>query len=636
MPLRAGQPADDIMNRAYDKFTRLFLNVVQPYDLDGPPPTPHVWSYLGAILKPFRKVIAASLVFTTLTACLDVWVIHYAGELIDILASSERSSFWQEEWRGMLYAALVLLLLRPMLQFLRHATNGIMFEGNAATLVRWRAYHHLADQSIGWFQEDLAGRTSSRLVDIGNNAANTIHNVLNALAFGAVYMVGLVILLASIEIKLALPLLVWFVLYVTVLRVVIPLLTDAMEDFFAAKSALMGSVVDSFTNFDTLKLFAPKNFIAKEQRLRLEDTRQALVRARQIGTALRTTLAFLEGVMMVGIIGYGVWLWSAEVTTIGIVSAGVALSLRLAALADWIFDSIWSVFQQIGALRESLQTIGQPIVMPQQSGAPALNITAGGIKITNLSHHYGKTYNGLDGISLTIKPGEKVGLIGKSGAGKSTLVNLILRFFEAEDGSIEIDGQDIRAIDQDSLRNAFGMVTQQASLFNRSVRDNINLGRDDISDEVMIAAAREAKAHDFIMDLEDTKGRKGYDAFVGERGIKLSGGQRQRIALARAILKNAPIMILDEATSALDSEVEAEIQDALTTVMENKTVIAIAHRLSTIAHMDRIVVMDKGQIVEQGSHSELLALDGHYARFWNRQSGGFIGTEAVAPPSYGT
>jgi ATP-binding cassette subfamily B multidrug efflux pump len=324
------------------------------------------------------------------------------------------------------------------------------------------------------------------------------------------------------------------------------------------------------------------------------------------------------------------------VTTIGIISAGVALSLRLTSLADWIFDSVWSVFQQIGALRESLRTIGQPLVMPQKTNAPALKVTAGGIKITNLQHHYGKAHNGLDGISLTIKPGEKVGLIGKSGAGKSTLVNLILRFFEAEGGSIEIDGQEIRTIDQDSLRNAFGMVTQQAALFNRSVRDNIDLGRDDIDDEEMIAAAKEAKAHDFIVDLEDTKGRKGYDAFVGERGIKLSGGQRQRIALARAILKNAPIMILDEATSALDSEVEAEIQDALAIIMKNKTVIAIAHRLSTIAHMDRIVVLDKGRIVEQGSHDELLKLDGHYARFWNRQSGGFIDTSPEVSSAYGT
>jgi len=309
------------------------------------------------------------------------------------------------------------------------------------------------------------------------------------------------------------------------------------------------------------------------------------------------------------------------------VSSAIALSLRITTMADWILDSIWWVFRSVGSLREALKTIGQPISIPQADDAPDLVVKDAGIEFCNLRHHYGQTQGGVEDISLSIKPGEKIGLVGRSGAGKSTLVNLILRFFEAESGKILIDGQDIRDVDQDSLRNAIGMVAQQAALLNRSVRDNILLGRTDITEAELIEATTLACAHEFIMDLRDNKGREGYDAHVGERGVKLSGGQRQRVALARVILKDAPILILDEATSALDSEVEAEIQKSLVGVMKDKTVIAIAHRLSTISQMDRIIVLDGGRIVEQGTHDDLKAKGGLYTSFWERQSGGFIDTE---------
>jgi ATP-binding cassette subfamily B multidrug efflux pump len=482
-------------------------------------------------------------------------------------------------------------------------------------------------QSVGWFQEDLTGRTSTRLVEIGNNVADTFYKMMNAVGFGLVYMLGVLFLMASVETRLALPLLLWLGLYVAILTWVIPRMINAQHKFQASKSALVGTVVDGFSNFDTLQLFAPKDQIARELHGRLEDTRNALFRTRQIGVGLRTTLVALEAIVMVGFIGYGVWLWSTGIASIGTISAAVALSIRITTMAEFILDSIWWTFLRVGSLREALETIAQPISIPQKPNAPNLTVNHGKIEITDLHHHYGLEKGGLRGVSLTVRPGEKVGIVGRSGAGKSTFVNLILRFFDAERGSIKIDGQNIKDVDQDSLRAAIGMVSQQAALLNRSARDNILLGRTDIAEETLVQATTQARAHDFITKLQDNKGRKSYDAHVGERGVKLSGGQRQRVAIARVILKDAPILILDEATSALDSEVEAEIQESLIGVMQNKTVIAIAHRLSTIARMNRIIVMDDGQIVEEGSHDALVAKGGVYASFWEGQSRGFINTE---------
>ena len=614
------------MHAVYDSITRWFLHLFDPYDLNSGPPERRLLPYLMAHIKPMRHVIVASVLVTVFAASIEVWLIQYAGEIVDILASGSPAELWEAEGSGLLTAALVVLLVRPLAQFLRLAVNDISFNCNAATLVRWRAYDHLIRQSVGWFQEDLTGRTSGRLVDIGNHVANSIHTALNTVAFGLVYMIGVVALMARTEIWLAVPLLLWLALYIGVLFWVMPRMINAQHNFQAAKSALVGSVVDSFANFETLKLFAPKNQITREQRVSLENTRQALFKTRQIGIALRTVLVTLEAVVMVGFVGYGIWLWSVEAATIGVISAAIALSLRITTMADWILDSIWWLFQRIGSLREALLTIGQPIEIPQSKNAPELRINAGGIDIDGLYHHYGHNKGGLNGVSLSIQPGEKVGIVGSSGAGKSTLVNLLLRFFEAEKGAIKIDGQDIAGVDQDSLRSAVGMVAQQASLLNRSVRDNILLGRKDVSEAELISAATQARAHAFIIELRDKKGRTGYDAYVDERGIKLSGGQRQRIAIARVILKDAPILILDEATSALDSEVESEIQQSLIDIMQRKTVIAIAHRLSTLARMDRIVVMDQGRIVESGAPADLIARAGIYANFWHQQSDGFIDT----------
>lgn len=609
----------------YDRFAYAVLQLVKPYSSSDTPPAADVWRYLKSHSSPLRGILLLSLVVTVLAASIEVWMISYAGRLIDTLSVTSRENLWQSHGGELAFAAMVLLLFRPLSQLLRHAINDIGFQCNAATLFRWRAHDHLSKQSVGWFQEDLTGRTAIRLVDIGNHASDIVYQLINALAYGLVYMVGIVILMSDTDPRLALPLFAWLLLYIGVMILFIPGMVNAQQRFQSAKSALTGVVVDGFSNIDTMKLFSGRDLMVDDHRTGLENTRLALFKTRKIGVSLRTILSILEGLIMVGFVGYGLWLWSSGVASIGLIGAAVALTLRITTMAEWIFDAIWWVFLRVGSLREALKTIAQPLAIPITPNAREMVISGGEIEVSNITHHYGMSGGGLNDISLSIKAGEKIALVGKSGAGKSTLVNLILRFYEAEQGSITIDGQNIRDVEQDSLRSAIGMVSQQASLLNRSVRENIALGRENITLQQIEAAAREARAHDFIEQLVDTSGRRGYDAHVGERGIKLSGGQRQRIALSRVILKGAPILILDEATSALDSEVEAEIQLALNEVMKNKTVIAIAHRLSTIARMDRIIVMDEGRIIEQGTHQALLERNTLYAKFWNRQSGGFIG-----------
>ena len=611
----------------YDRFTQRALQLVQPYTSSNIPPSPDALTYLRSHVAPLRRVLIISVCITILTASIEVWLISYAGRLLDVLAVTSPHTLWQQHGLELSLAAIVVLALRPLSQLLRHAVNDISFQCNSATLVRWRAHEHLSQQSVGWFQEDLTGRTAIRLVDIGNHASDIIYHLFNALAFGLVYMIGIAALMSDTDIRLAIPLLIWLMLYVGLMVWVIPKMVVAQQNFQSAKSALTGVVVDSFSNIDTLKLFSTRSDMINDHKVGLENTRQALFITRKIGVSLRSTMTALEGIMMVGFVGYGLYLWSNGLASIGLIGAAVALSLRITTMAEWVFDAVWWIFLRVGSLREALKTIAQPLTIPVTENAPTLKITNGEINVVDVTHHYGLGQGGLEKLSLTIRPGEKVGLVGRSGAGKSTLVNLILRFHEAESGHIAIDGQNIRKVEQDSLRAAIGMVSQQAALLNRSVRDNIALGGHDYSQEQIELAAREARAHEFIMQLEDTAGRRGYDAHVGERGIKLSGGQRQRIALSRVILKAAPILILDEATSALDSEVEEEIQSALIGVMRDKTVIAIAHRLSTIAKMDRIVVLDKGEIVEQGTHQQLLQGDTLYASFWKHQSGGFIGID---------
>jgi len=460
-------------------------------------------------------------------------------------------------------------------------------------------------------------------------ASEVAFQVFDAVTFALAYIIAAAFLLAGGDVRLLLPLVIWFFLYLVLMRWTIKRVGPASKISSDARSEVTGRVVDSYTNIHSVKMFAHHDREIEYAREAIEDTRIAFQREMRLYTIMDVALVLLNGFLIVAVVGWALWLWSGGLATAGIVAAAAAMTLRLNAMTGWIMWAVTNLFQNLGVISEGMETIAQPITLTDARDARDLEIKGGAIEVQNLSHHYGRDSGGIDGLSLSIKAGEKVGLVGRSGAGKSTLVKLLLRFYDAEAGRILIDGKDIANVSQDSLRNAIGMVQQDSSLLHRSVRDNILYGDPLASEDQMIDAAKRAEAHDFILDLQDGEGRKGYDAQVGERGVKLSGGQRQRITLARVILKDAPILLLDEATSALDSEVEATIQQTLRTLMDGKTVIAIAHRLSTIAQMDRIIVIDDGQVVEDGTHADLLAQGGQYAGFWARQSGGFIGTEVT-------
>ncbi len=603
-------------------------NLADPYAPAHAPPQPGVWFYLKGNLKPLRKVIAASLIFTVLAATVEVWLVTYAGTLIDTLSTvGLGEDLWDLHGTKLGLAALAILILRPITHYLREGTNDLGLRPNAATLFRWRAARHVGRQSVGWFQSDLSGRTAARVVEIGSDAAGAIYSSLNAIAYVSVYLIGILILMAAADARLLAIVAAWLGLYAATMRALIPAFDRVNEAFHASRSALTGELVDAYANIDTVRLFADADAQEADTREKVEDVRQAFLHLQRVEVALNMTITALDGIILVGLVGFAAALWNAGAATLGIVGVALALAFRITGMIEWAMEAVAAIFSHVGALREALRTVAQPLAIEDAPGAPALAITEGRIGIEAVCHHYSKGTGGLDGVTLEVAPGEKVGLVGRSGAGKSTLVNLILRFFEAEAGRIRIDGQDIAEVTQDSLRAGIGMVAQEAALLHRSVRANIAFGQGQVRQAEIEAAARKAHAHDFIQDLRDEDGRTGYAARVGERGVKLSGGQRQRIALARVILKDAPILILDEATSALDSEIETAIQETLYEVMEGKTVIAIAHRLSTIARLDRIIVLDAGRIAEEGTHAELLAAGGLYAGFWNRQSGGFLGKE---------
>ena len=521
--------------------------------------------------------------------------------------------------------ALFLLFLRPILQAVDVAFLNQSIMPNLGTLVRWRAHRHVLRQSVGWFENDFAGRIANRIMQTAPAVGAAVFQIFDAVSFSIIYMIGALVMLAQMDLRLAVPLLVWLALYIALMAWIIPRIGERSKIASDARSAITGRIVDAYTNIQSVKLFAHHDEEEAYAREAIERSRRTFQNEMRLYTLMDFGLTLVNGILIVGVIGLAILFWSQGTTTVGGVAAASALVLRLNAMTGWIMWALSNLFQELGVVAEGMETIAQPIDMTDRPGAKPLKVTKGEIAVRGVSHHYGKETGGLDRIDLTVKGGERVGLVGRSGAGKSTLVNLILRFRDPERGVIEIDGQDVGAVTQSSLRAAIGMVTQDTSLMHRSVRDNIRYGRPDATDDEVIAAARKAEAHDFILGLEDGEGRRGYDAQVGERGVKLSGGQRQRIALARVILKDAPILILDEATSALDSEIEAAIQDTLDAMMAGKTVIAIAHRLSTIARMDRIIVLDEGCVAEDGTHAELLARGGLYAEFWARQSGGFIG-----------
>jgi ATP-binding cassette subfamily B multidrug efflux pump len=611
---------------------RFFENLVDPYvtyeETDRPPT--RLWPFMRAYAKPFHKVFALTAVMSVVVAAVEIWLIGYLGRLVDTLSATTPGEVWQIHGTELLLVALLIVFIRPALQALDVLLLNNAIMPNFGTLIRWRAHRHVLRQSVGWFENDFAGRIANRIMQTPPAAGEAVFQLFDAIAYAIAYIIGAAILLTDADPRLVLPLIAWLVLYGLLVRWTITRVGPASQAASDARSAVTGRVVDAYTNIHSVKMFAHHDQELSYAKDAIETARTTFQKEMRIFTVMDVCLVTLNGLLILGVVGWGIWLWSAGAASLGVVAAASALVLRLNAMTGWIMWALSSFFRNLGVIEEGMQTIAQPITLVDKAGAKALDLTRGRIDIENLSHHYGRGSGGIESVSLGIRPGERVGLVGRSGAGKSTLVKLLLRFYDADGGRILIDGQDISTVTQESLRRHIGMVQQDSSLLHRSVRDNILYGRPEATEAEMVEAARRAEAHDFILGLQDPQGRKGYDAQVGERGVKLSGGQRQRVALARVILKDAPILILDEATSALDSEVEAAIQETLYGMMEGKTVIAIAHRLSTIAHMDRIVVLDGGRIVEDGNHAELLERNGLYARLWARQSGGFIGTDLGA------
>lgn len=609
---------------------RYFENLVDPfivYKETDTPPT-RLWPFMLDYSQPFMRVFFWAGLISVVVAAVEVGLIYYMGRVVDLL-SGPPAEVWQTHGTEFILVAAFVLLLRPML----HVVDVLLLNNtilpNFGTLIRWRAHKHVLRQSVGWFENDFAGRIANRIMQTPPAAGEAVFQVFDAISFSIAYLIGAAILLMAADPRLLLPLLIWFALYSILVRWTVKRVGPASQSASDARSAVTGRVVDSYTNIHSVKMFAHNEQELEYAREAIEETRRTFQVEMRIFTIMDAVLVALNGLLIVGVVGWAISLWMQGSASVGVVAAATALTLRLNAMTGWIMWALTSFFRQLGVVAEGMQTIAQPVDLLDVPNAKSLQLSKGQIDIRDLSHHYGRKTGGLDHINLTLNPGEKIGLIGRSGAGKSTLVKLLLRFYDVEQGAILIDDQDISRVTQDSLRSHIGMVQQDSALLHRSVRDNILYGRPDAAEEQMIAAAKQAEAHEFILDLQDPEGRTGYDAHVGERGVKLSGGQRQRVTLARVILKDAPILLLDEATSALDSEAEASIQETLYGMMQGKTVIAIAHRLSTIAQMDRILVMDGGRIVEQGGHSELLAQGGLYAQFWARQSGGFLNPEAA-------
>ncbi len=607
---------------------RYLENLVDPYvaydEVDAPPTK--LWPFMRAYSQPFKKLFIIAALMSVVVAAVEIGLIFYMGRIVDILGQADRASFMADYGFEVIAVALFIVFLRPVIQAFDVGLLNNAILPNYGTLFRWRAHKHVLRQSVGWFENDFAGRIANRIMQAPPAAGEAVFQVFDAITFSLAYFIGAVILLGDADPRLALPLAIWLLLYAMLVGWTMKRVGPASKAAADARSEVTGRVVDSYTNIHSVKLFAHHDREIDFAKESIERARQTFAREMRIFTLMDLMLMTLNGLLIVGVVGWAIYLWMQGTASVGAVAAATALTLRLNAMTGWIMWALSSFFRSLGVVSEGLETIAQPITLVDQTGATELDLTEGRIEIRDLSHHYGGAVTGLDGLTLQIGTGEKVGIVGRSGSGKSTLVKLLLRFYDAEKGAILIDGQDIRTVTQDSLRSHIGMVSQESTLLHRSVRENILYGRPDATEAQVIDAAKRAEAHDFILDLSDPEGRRGYDAHVGERGVKLSGGQRQRITLARVMLKNAPILVLDEATSALDSEVEAAIQDTLYGVMAGKTVIAIAHRLSTIAQLDRIVVIEGGKIVENGTHDALLAQNGLYAGFWQRQSGGFLNT----------
>jgi ATP-binding cassette subfamily B multidrug efflux pump len=607
-----------------------FLKGIQGTAKPGPgQPPPELFAFYWHFVKQAKRWYIATFVASLLVALLDTVIPLFIGRLVSLMEATDRMAALEAQWPMLAAMVALVLLVRPAVLLADIAIRHMILIPGETTLIRWQSHWHVVRQSWPFFQNDFAGRIANRVMQTGHALRESAMASIRAVWYIGAYGVTAFTLMAMVDWRLGAPTAAWFLGYILFLVHFVPQMRDLARASSDRRSTVMARVVDSYTNILTVKLFARLADEDAYVREAIDEHQGAMNAHMRLITRFMFWLTALNAALLVGTAGVGLWLWVHGAVSAGVVATALPLAWQTANAAGWVSWEVTAIFENIGVVQEGMESIAVPHSGVDRAGARPLEVSRGEVKLENVTFGYGRkdAHPVLNNLSLEIKPGERVGLVGRSGAGKSTLVNLLLKFYPMEQGRIAIDGQDLAGVTQESLRAAIGMVTQDTSLLHRSIAANIRYGRPHASDAEIIAAAKKAQAHDFILGLRDWRGNTGYAAHVGERGVKLSGGQRQRIALARVILKDAPILVLDEATSSLDSEVEVAIQEELLDLMEGKTVIAIAHRLSTIARMDRLIVLEQGRIVETGTHAELLRLGGHYDKLWRHQSGGFIANE---------
>jgi ATP-binding cassette subfamily B multidrug efflux pump len=603
-----------------------FERLIDPYkDVPIVQPPDKLGAYYRHYIRPVWWVYALIMLFGLLGSLIEVSLVAFVGQIVDLAKSAANpAAFFELHGRTLLWMGFVAMVARPLAFGVHTMLLNQTANANVMNMVRWQQHRYILRQSLSFFQNDFAGRIANKIMQSGGALRQTVAEAVDALWYVAIYWTSAAVIFFQLDARLLVPLLGWLAGFVAMIWYFVPKLIERATAVSEARSLLIGRIVDSYTNILTVKLFSHtegEDAYAKEA---ISDHLNKFRTQLRMITALEMTQWILTGMLITGTTGLALWLWSRGAISLGAIAVTTGLAIRINNMAGWIMWVITSIFENVGTVQEGMEALSKPWTVLDAPGAKQLHVTRGEIRFEDVHFHYGRDSGLIENLNVTIRPGEKVGLVGPSGAGKSTLISILLRFHDLESGRILVDGQDIALVTQDSLRARIGLVTQDTSLLHRSVLDNIRYGKPSASEEEVIAAAKKAHAHEFILELEDYKGRRGYQAQVGERGVMLSGGQRQRIAIARVLLKDAPILILDEATSALDSEVEAAIQEQLYNLMANKTVIAIAHRLSTISAMDRLIIMDKGRIAEDGNHDDLLRKGGLYASLWARQSGGFL------------